>query len=236
MQHRQSGFSVLEILMIIVIVGLIGAVGWLFWDKQVNHNSDTKSNEVVKSSEKAPDNKQQKLSTFTADSIGVAFDYPSSWQLSDATSYPFKTNSPKDVHKQVTSPNGFSLVFSTISSDGFGGTGQCPAVSNFKNHGEAKLSGVYVLYMDSAESGAVLQLSKNGTENNQIERCMYQNIISVSEPVYSSDNDSYSVKPHSFSFGTFISYPEIEEGKKLAAPNEVERKEAVNILLSTRLK
>lgn len=234
MKTRQSGFSVVEIVMAVVIVGLIGAVGWLFWDKIASKPADNASvanNQATKKST-AP---TADLETFSAKSIGVAFDYPSHWTPLDADGYPFKSGAPLDIHKTFTSPDGFKLTFSTMSATGLGGTGPCPQVTGFKNYGESKLDDKYVISMDDGKGGILLRLDSNKTEEDQSANCMYQNIINMSEPEYNTEiDDTYTVKPYAFTFGTFAGYDDYGNTKSTAKPSDKDLKDAVEILKSVR--
>lgn len=232
MKKYQSGFSAVEVVMMVVIIVLLGAVGWLFWDKIVNKPAGETAASAASTKSPSP-SPTVSTKTYTAKGINVAFDYPSTWELSEASDYSFKSDSPIDAHKTVTSPSGFSLVFSTISSSGFGGTGPCPTVTGFKNYGESKLSGAYAVIMDDG-IGVDLQLSKNKSEQDQSTNCMYQNIIDVSEPKYSSEDMGYTVVPYSFTFGTYLKYSDYEQGDRVSKPNDKELNEATAILKSVR--
>lgn len=231
---KQSGFSIIEIIMVIVILMLLGTVGWLFWDKITNKPAANKVATVQSKSLSPTPSPTVSNKTFNAQSIGVAFEYPSSWTPLDASDYPFKANSPLDIHKTLKSQNGFELVFSTLSATGLGGTGPCPQVTGFQNHGESKIPGVYVVSMDDGKGGIILQLSANKTEQDQSTKCMYQNIISISEPKYASNNDMYTVKPYAFTFGTFASYDSNGNAGSTPKPSSKDMNDAVMILKTAR--
>lgn len=230
---QQSGFSVLEVIMVVVIVGLIGAVGWLFWDKITSKPAEQKA---TASTSKSP-SPSPKISTQTyeAKSIGLTFNYPSTWKLTDADDYPYRTNGPNDVHKKIQAPSGFNLVFSTVSTTGRGGTGPCLKVTGFKTFGESQLPGVYAAMMDDNDGkGVIVVLSRSKTEQDHNENCLYRDLVRLTEPEYAGESTDYTTKPYGFSFGTFLSYENREAGEFIEKPSEAELNEAAAILTSLR--
>lgn len=220
MKINQNGFSVVEIIMAIVIVGLVGAVGWLFWNQATGKTASSASTSSVadkKSPQVSPESTSG-IKTYQNKALGIAFNYPSTWTLSDSTSSRYKSIDSDDI-KKVQSPDGFILVFSTLSLSGYGGAGPCPAVSGFKNFGASKISNVYTIIQDdsSVKNGIILQLSNTQTEKDANTNCMYQDMIQLREP-------SEDMQPYGFTFGTMGA---------ISRPSDKDLNDAAAILMST---
>lgn len=220
MRRNQNGFSVVEIIMAVVIVGLVGAVGWLYWTQAKNDTTSSASANAVadKKSPKASPESAVSMKTYQNKALGVAFSYPSTWTLSDSPDSRYKVYI-NDVSKKVQSPNGFSLVFSTLSLSGYGGTGPCPEVSGFKNFGASKISKVYAIIQNdsSVKNGITLQLSNTPTEKDANTNCMYQDMIQLREP-------NEDMQPYGFTFGTLGA---------TSRPSDKDLNDAAAILMST---
>lgn len=231
MKSNQNGFSIVEIIMAVVIVGLVGVVGWLYWTNVANKPTNSKSTDtLVKSKDSASSTVEKKtqqpsaspvvgMQTYQNKALGVAFSYPSTWTLSDSPDSRYKVYI-NDVSKKVQSPNGFSLVFSTLSLSGYGGTGPCPEVSGFKNFGASKISNAYAIIQDdvTVKNAIIMQLSGNQNEKDANTNCMYQDMIRLREP-------TEDTQPYGFTFGTLGA---------TSLPSDKDLNDAADILISTR--
>lgn len=88
MNHKNKGFSIVEIILVIAAIAVIGFVGWKAWDIFVNNKTaDTTQTQQI-NTDQAPavtDNASLDKSTATLDAINV--DGTESTQLKSQTNF-----------------------------------------------------------------------------------------------------------------------------------------------------
>lgn len=161
----------------------------------------------------------------------IAFDYPSTWTLSDnSKEHNYDTSTDVD-HLLVKSPSGFKLYFNTYLTDGIGGA--CgpdgpSKIANIKIHGESDLNGIYaVSYSDENDSSSFyLHLSKDATNKDLQDDCLfrYTVVTPLSLGIKNSKGEVVSIILNFDSLG-------INQTSQ-QKPNDKEYNEAVNILKS----
>lgn len=232
---KNNGFSVIEIVMAVAIVGLVVAVGWLYFGNVVNKNS--RGDEM--NSSKNAEQKSATLKSHVSSGLGVEFDYPSTWSVTQNTDTKlakgdFNSAQNGSENLLVKSPSGYTLLFNTVATEGLGGTGPCDNVNDqsIVYEGDSKVgksyvinfvdNGAFVLRLSSSKSGIVSPISCPSLD--------YASLIDVKEPVRTANNLCCAT-PHQFEFGSLVWN---EDPISKTKPSDKEYKEAVEILKSVR--
>lgn len=232
-KSKKKLWIMLILLLLIIGVGAGSAYAYLTTtadSKKATSNDSTTKTTDSKATVPEP---EITLETYESKDIGLAFDYPATWNVTDDSSnFTSENRSPNDDTQVVESPSGFKMYFNTLSADGFGGTGPCPKITNYASYGEAKLSKYYA--QSYTLNGFSLYLSKNETLQQQMTNCFYDNLINVKEAATPIGDSSFSPSPFSLTFGTFPGYGSARKQAEITKPSDTELREAVDILLSLR--
>lgn len=226
----------LWIIVSLIVLGGLGTAGYIYVQGLTEQNGTaavaTVSPTPTPSTTAKPTPQAAKTLTYEQKDLGVAFDYPSTWTVkaNDSADDFYGTKDNKDYRQLVVSPQGFTMLFNLLVTDGLGGAGPCDRkITAFESLGDTKIAGAYVVgYILNGKY--VLNVSTDKTQAGTEKDCLrYNGIVKIKEMTNTSDTSK--MKPYALTFGTDTVGAEPVSTTK---PSDKELKEAVAILQSLR--